>query len=114
MVDEVMIESAIWTMSLKIVVRAATCEVAAPSIRSGMPDLDGRRPTCGLRQLVVAFAETLQAHRETDPFLGRLEDDEGRGLARAQLLDQIIVHDHLGDAAIRQTADESGATDVDL
>src|SRR5262245_13502622 len=64
-----------------------------------------------LRKLVEAFAEALEAHRETDAFLGRLEDDEGRGLPRPQLLDQILVHDDLGDAAVRQAAYEPGAAD---
>src|SRR6476659_7263289 len=32
---------------------------------------------------------------------GRLEDDEGRGPTGAQLLEQIVIHDHLGNAAIR-------------
>src|SRR6202008_470050 len=64
------------------------------------------------RQLVVALAESLQAHGEADAFLRRLEDDEGRGLAVAQFGDQVVVHDHFGDAAVRQAAHEAGAADV--
>src|SRR5262249_43603338 len=37
----------------------------------------------GLRQLVVAFAKALEAHREADAFLGGLKDDEGSSLAGA-------------------------------
>ena len=39
-----------------------------------------------LRQLVEPFAKSLQAHRDADAFFRRLEDDEGGGLAGAQLL----------------------------
>src|SRR5262249_39706081 len=62
-----------------------------------------------LRQLIVAFAETLQAERKPDSFLGRLEDEEGRGLAAAQLAHQLVVHHDLGIAAARQAFDEAGA-----
>src|SRR5579864_2818034 len=65
-----------------------------------------------LRQLVVALTKALQAHRKADAFLGRLEDDEGRGLAVAQFVDQIVVHDHFGDAAVGQAAYEAGAADI--
>jgi hypothetical protein len=37
------------------------------------------------RQLVVALSEALEANREADALFGRLEDDEGRCLAVAQL-----------------------------
>jgi len=52
-----------------------------------------------LWQFVVALAEALQANRETDAFFGRLEDDEGRGLAGAQLLEQIVIDDHLREGS---------------
>src|SRR6266702_744603 len=65
-----------------------------------------------LWQLVVALAESLQAHREANAFLRRLENDEGRSLPGAQLLDQIVVHHHFGHAAAGQAADETGTTDV--
>ena len=68
--------------------------------------------TAGLRQLVEAFAETLQRHREANALFRRLEDDEGRGLGGAELAEQLVVHDDLGDAAIGQAADEAGAADV--
>ena len=35
-------------------------------------------------------------------------------MAGTQLLDQIIVHHHFGDAAVRQAADEAGPADVGL
>src|SRR5437867_1892220 len=65
-------------------------------------------------QFVEAFAEALEAHREADALLRRLEDDEGRGLPGTQLLDQILVHDHFGDAAVRQATHKAGASDVGL
>src|SRR3984893_11343835 len=65
-----------------------------------------------LWQLVVAFAESLQAHRKADSFLRRLENNEGRSLPAAQLFDQIVVHYHLGHAAARQAAHETGTPDV--
>ena len=34
------------------------------------------------------------------------------GLAGAHLVDQVVVHDHFGDAAVRQAAHEAGAADV--
>src|SRR5215510_6453802 len=58
-----------------------------------------------LWQFVVALAEALQANREADAFFGRLEDDEGRGLAGAQLLEQIVIHDYLGNAPTWQAAE---------
>ena len=48
------------------------------------------------------------------PSSGRLEDNEGCGLAGAQLLEQIVVHHHLRDAAVGQAADEPGAADIHL
>src|SRR5579863_5659013 len=69
---------------------------------------------CRLRQLVETLAETLEAHREADAFLRCLEDDEGRGLAGAHLADQLVVHDHLGDATIGQAAHEAGAADIGI
>src|SRR5438132_11429028 len=105
MVDEVMMRSGLG-VDPKIIALAASCEVAEAAIdREG-----GRR----LGQLVVTLAEAFEAHGEADPLFGGLEDDEGGGLATAHLLDQIVVHDHLGHAAVRQAADETGATDVDL
>src|SRR6202034_4828944 len=51
-------------------------------------------------------------HRETDAFFRRLENDEGRGLPGAQLAYELVVHDHFGDAAVRQAAHEPRAADV--
>ena len=42
------------------------------------------------------------------PSSGRLEDDEGGGLAGPQLVDQVVVHDDLGDAAVGHAAHEAG------
>src|SRR6516162_30124 len=97
-------------ISPKIVVLARSCEVATPLNRAWRKDA---WPGV-LRQLVVALAEALEAHRETDAFFGRLEDDESRGLAVAQLLDQVIVHNNFGHAPIGQTTDEASASDVGL
>src|SRR5262245_23859039 len=80
--------------------------------RAGERGGEGVRPP--LRQLVEAFAEALEPHREAAALFRRLEDDEGRGRPGAQLLHQILVHHHLGDAAVRQAAHEAGAADVDL
>src|SRR5262245_6703779 len=89
-------------------------------------DVDGRHkaglartfPRSGrggdLRQLVVAFAESGQAHREADAFLRCLKDNECCRFARAQLLDQLVVHDHFRDAAVGQAANKAGAADVGL
>src|SRR3974390_2256303 len=65
-------------------------------------------------QLVVALAETSEAHREADAFFRSLEDDEGRGRTGAHLLDERVIHDHLGNAAIRQASHEPGAADIGL
>src|SRR6266567_1411196 len=65
-------------------------------------------------QLVESVAEPLEAHRNADALFGSLENDEGRGLAGAQLLDQIVVHDHFGDAAVGQATHEPGPADVGL
>src|ERR1700722_5191945 len=70
---------------------------------------DDKQERRGLRQLGVAFAKAFEAHREADAFFRRLEDDEGRGLAGTQLVDQGVVHDHFGNAAVGQAAHESSA-----
>ena len=56
----------------------------------------------------------LSGHRKADALFRCLEDDEGRGLAGAQLPHQFLVHDHFGDAAVGQAAHEAGAADVGL
>src|SRR5207245_9246206 len=72
------------------------------SYRSGQ-DLERRHTKKeGSRQLVVALAEALQAHREANALFRGLETAQRRGLPGAQLLDQIFVHDDLGHAAIWQ------------
>src|SRR5262249_23406481 len=68
------------------------------------------RPSSDPRRILLKWpAEALQANRETDAFFGRLKDDEGRGLAGAQLPEQIVIHNHLSNAATRQTAEEAGS-----
>src|SRR5437588_12162323 len=64
------------------------------------------------RQLVEPVAEPVQAEREADALFGGLEDDEGRGLGAAELAEQLVVHHHLGDAAIGQASHKTGAADV--
>lgn len=56
----------------------------------------------------------LRLYREADALLRGLEDDEGSGLAGAQLLEQIIVHHHFRDATVGQAADEPGPADIHL
>ena len=41
------------------------------------------------RQLFVSLREPVQAQGEADALLRRLEDDEGRGLGRFQLIEQL-------------------------
>src|SRR5262249_38013444 len=67
-----------------------------------------------LGQLVVTLAKAGKAHREADAFFRCLENNEGRGLAVAELLDQLVVHDDFGNAAIRQAAHKAGAPDISL
>src|SRR5260370_26716878 len=92
-----------------------TNEVAAKKVAAIAATIGAARIGFSLSklwQLVVALAESLQAHREANAFLRRLENDEGRSLPGAQLLDQIVVHHHFGHAAARQAAHETGAADV--
>src|SRR6476619_4445194 len=72
------------------------------SRRKIVMDAADRKATLPSRQLVEAFAKALQADRKADALLGRLEDDEGRGLAGAHLVNQLAFHDHFGDAAVGQ------------
>lgn len=65
-----------------------------------------------LRQLVVALAEPVQAEREADAFFRRLKNDESGGLGAAELAEQLVFEDDLGDAAVGEAADEAGAADV--
>src|SRR5260370_41054122 len=70
--------------------------------------------TAFLRQLVETFAEAFEAHGKADALLRRLKNDESRSLPAAQLLEQIVIHHHLGDATVGQAADKTGSADVDL
>src|SRR5215469_2072319 len=69
-------------------------------------------PRAQLRQLVEAVAESLEAHRKSDALFRGLKDDKGRGRPGPQLLDQILIHDHLGHAAGRKATHETGPSDV--
>src|SRR4051795_5578725 len=81
--------------------------------KSHIPETRGcAGPPFALRQLVIALAEPVQAEREADAFFRGLEDDEGRGLGSAELAEQLVVHDDLGDAAIGQAADKAGTAYV--
>ena len=73
-----------------------------------------QRPRAAQGSLSKPSPKPFRLIGNADAFFRRLEDDEGRGLAGAQLLDQVVVHDHLGDAAVRQAAHETGAADVGL
>src|SRR5581483_1845213 len=92
--------------SLSLKARSLTLPRKRGRVRWGKP---GR-----LRQLVEAFTEALEAQREADAFFRRLEDDEGRRLAVAQLPDQLVVHHHFGEASARQAAHEAGPAHVGL
>ena len=67
-----------------------------------------------LTQLVETFAESLQADGKADAFLRLHEDDEGRGLTGAKLLDQAVIHGHVGSATIGVAAHELRVTEVGL
>src|SRR5216684_1108749 len=64
------------------------------------------------RQLVIPLADAVQAQRKSDALFRGLEDDKRRGLGGAELAQKLVVHHHLGDAAIGQTSDKAGAADV--
>src|SRR5215210_7748871 len=59
-----------------------------------------------LRKGIEPGREPVQRHGNADSLLGRLEDDEGGLLAGLHLVDQVVLHDDLGDAARRQAAHE--------
>src|SRR5215470_13030877 len=96
----------------------AACGPAAlrrsPAARRATLDRENPSKSTSLRQLVVTLAETFEAHGKANAFLWRLEDDEGCGLAAAQLLEQIVVHHDLRHAAVGQAAHEAGASDIGL
>jgi len=74
----------------------------------------GRCSAARYGQLVVAFAEALEAHRKADALLGVWKMMKVAVWPVRSCLIQVFVHDHLGDAAVRQAAHEAGPTDVDL
>src|SRR5262245_18087099 len=65
-------------------------------------------------QGVKPLRETVEGDRDADALLLRLEDVEGRHLARLELADERLLHHHLGDAARGEAAHEAGAADVRL
>ena len=67
-----------------------------------------------LRQLVVTFSEAGKAHWKANTFFRRLEDNEGRRLAGAQLFDEFVIHDDFSDASIRKAAHETGSSNIGL
>ena len=67
---------------------------------------------CPSRQLIKPLRQPVQTERKPDSLFRRLEDDERRGLGALELAEQLVVHDHLGDAAVGEAADEAGAADV--
>src|SRR5215210_8779949 len=79
-------------------------QAAAPAASN--PDLPIPMLSSSLRQTVEPRPEPVQGHGNADALLGRLEDDEGRGLALPHLVDQGVFHDDLGDTARCQTAHE--------
>ena len=56
--------------------------------------------------MLVGFLEAGQRRQHADPLLGRLEDGEGRRLAGLQLVDQLVVHRDLGDAAVGEALEK--------
>src|SRR4051812_21992342 len=59
-------------------------------------------------------SEAVQRHRDADALLRGLEHDEGGRLPLLELVDQVVFHDDLGDAARGQAADEAGPAHVGL
>src|SRR6185295_2424195 len=55
---------------------------------------------------------SIEAQRNADAFLRRLENNKGRVLAASKLPDELIVHDDFGNASIGETAHETGATNI--
>src|SRR5262245_27562295 len=61
-----------------------------------------------------ARLESGERYRDADPFLRGLEEDERRGLAAAELAEELILQHHLRHASVRDAADEPGLADVAL
>src|ERR1700686_2760741 len=79
----------------------------------GLPGVHVARHNAS-RQLVIPLANPVQTQRESDALFGGLENDKGRGLGGAQLAQKLVVHDDLGDPAIWQASDKTGAADIDI
>src|SRR5580704_1167668 len=66
------------------------------------------------RQGIEAFLKPGHGERYADSFFRGLKNDEGGLLAGFHLIDQFIVHDHLGHASGRKAADKTGASDIHI
>src|ERR1700730_12112623 len=64
------------------------------------------------RQSIEAFLKPGHGEGYADSFFRGLKNDEGSLLASFHLVDQFVLHDHLGYASGRKTADETGASDI--
>src|SRR5437660_2036422 len=64
------------------------------------------------RQRIEPFLKPGQGERYADSFFRGLKNDEGSLLAGFHLVHQFFLHDHLGYASGRETADETGASDI--
>src|SRR4030088_1959840 len=64
------------------------------------------------RQGIEAYLKPGHGERYADSFFRGLKNDEGGLLASFHLVDQFVLHDHLGYASGRKTADETGASDI--
>src|SRR5205823_13142940 len=65
------------------------------------------------RQLVIPFTQAVQTEWESNALFGSFENDEGRRLGGPQLPQELVVHHHLGHAAVGQTSDKTRAADID-
>src|SRR5512146_3395370 len=82
--------------------------------RGASPSPDGclvdgtsyRRPFFCLFQIRERVAEALQADRDADACLRRVEDDEHGGPSAHHLLDHLFLYHHLGDAPLLAAFDD--------
>jgi hypothetical protein len=65
-----------------------------------------------LFQVGERVPETLQAHRDADASLGRVEDDEHGGAAVLHLIDDFVLQHHLCHAAALAAFEERRVADV--
>src|SRR4051794_9500272 len=69
-----------------------------------------REKTSGQRGESVRKA--LEIDRNADAFLGGLEHDKSCRLSGLQRVEQLLLEDHLGVAAVLEAAHEIGAADI--